>query len=532
MNKDSFKPILYIVIATFMVRVVNFNFPVFTSNEARVASRGYTLSITGKDELGRLLPLLFNSSTDYQLPAVSYITALGERIFSKTDFGVRIPFIIFGVALIIITYKIAKFYSDKEIFWIISASILIFSPVLIFLSKIPNDSIVLTFLIVLLFYSLARDKLNMILVIAVIIFSLAVSKLAWFIVPPFVIFTLLFYQNNMSGKIKIALSVFSLIAVLVVAGLYLKVPQSERSLAENNFSIFSSSTIINGVNKMRGQGIESGWPDYAEKAFFNKTNFTTVGFMHWLSNLQPASYFGQLDKTGQLNFSQEGAFQKVLIVPFFWGLIYLVRKGRKKERLLLVFFVILTFPAIFVYPNFNQSAVVLTLPFAAFIIAFGFMQFKRVISLLIISILILEVILGLLYLEPEQENTNFLRSGWVKELTEDVYHWSNNYRTAVSDDIVEDIANFIEWYNPVDNPEAYSDVVYPYKFHRSSVGNIKIIGSDNVIYSCKYDYYDKIFASRRDKDKVKELNLNTVKTYKDSLNQDVAFLLEKGLCIE
>lgn len=530
MNKTSFL-LLFLIALAFLLRVINFNFPFFTTDESRIVFRGYSLSISGRDELGRFLPLLFNSLTDYQLPAVSYIAALGEIVFGKTDFGARIPFIMLGIGLIILTYKISKLFSQKKIFWVVSTLVLIFSPALIFLSKIPNDSIVFVFFITLLFYLLIKDKPNIFLIIIVIFLLMTVSKFAWFVTPSFVIFTLLFYQQNLLKGIKIKLSIFSLFLATIVVALYLQVPQSSRSLLENNFSIFSDLSIQNGINKLRGQGLESGWPNFLEVALFNKTHFLVVGFMQWLSSMQPSIYFGQFDKTGQLGFSQMGALNKILIIPFIWGLVYLIRKGNKKERLLLAYFIILTFPAIFNIPNSSQILIVLTIPFAALVISFGFMQFNRILSLLIISVMVLELGLNLLYLAPEEKNTNLLRPNWARGITQDVYSQSINNKTAVSDDVLDDIVNFIEWYNPVDVRAGYLDVPYPYKFRQSNVGNIKIIGSDNKLYSCKENDYDKVFVSRRDRDRIKDDDIGVVKTYQDGLKQEVAYLLQKGLCI-
>ena len=365
----------------------------------------------------------------------------------------------------------------------------------------------------------------------VIVLSLTISKFAWFVVTPFVICTLIFYQNNLSKKVRIGLSILSLLLTFVVVGSYLQVPQSRRSLLENNFSIFSSIMIKNGINKLRGEGIESGWPNYLEVILFNKTHFLNIGFMHWLSNLQPSIYFGQFDKTGQLGFSQTGALGKILIIPFFWGIVYLVRKGKKRERFLLAYFIILTFPAIFIYPDFSHSLIVSTLPFAALIIAFGFMQFNRIISVLIILVMVLELGLNLLYLAPEKQNTGLLRPFWIKDITKDVYNQSLNYTTAISDDVVSDILTYIEWYNPVDVRAAFLDIPYPYKFRKSNIRNIKIIGSDNELYSCKESNYEKVFISKRDRDRIKDSDIRMIRTYRDSLNQEVIYLLEKGLCI-
>src|SRR3989344_2682579 len=105
MNKSYFIPLLLIIFAAFIIRILNLPFPVFTSDEASVAFRGYTLATTAKDELGRVAPILFNSSEYYQLPAVSYITALGMLVFGKTDFGARAPFILTSVVIVLLIFK-------------------------------------------------------------------------------------------------------------------------------------------------------------------------------------------------------------------------------------------------------------------------------------------------------------------------------------------------------------------------------------------------------------------------------------------
>lgn len=530
MKFTHFHLVSLIILLAFLIRFFPISFPTFTSDEARIAFRGYTLTATGKDELGRSFPLIFNSLKDYQLPVVSYLVAGGELIFGKSEFGARIPFLAIGTVLVLLTYQIAKFFSKNPYFWLTSAFVVAFSPVLIFLSKIPNEAIVLTFIFALLFYLLINKK-NPRLIIFTMIISVLTSKQAWLTLLPFVFFTTIFYQKSDNLKGKLMQIGFSTVVVLLAFTIFLTVPQSKRSMLENNFSIFSDITIKNGIDRLRGQGMESGWPQFIDRLLFNKAHFMTTGFSHWLSNLQPGIYFGQFDKSGNLNFSQMGALNKILIIPFVLGLIYLLRKGKRKERLLIIFFLILTFPAIFIYPDFSQNLIILTLLFAAFIIAFGFMQFNRVLSLLIISAMVLELGLNLLYLAPEKKNTNFLRPHWVEAITQDVYSQSINHQTAISDDIVNDIVSFIEWYNPVDVPSGYPDVPYPYRFRQSNIGSIKIIGSDNEPYSCKEESYEKVFISSRDKDKIKDSGIKTVKTYQDSLNKEVAYLLEKGLCI-
>lgn len=535
MGKKNLGILIIIIFLSLLIRLLSIDFPSLTSDEARIAYRGYTIANYGTDELGRSFPIFFNSLEDYQLPVVSYITALGVGLFGKFDLGIRIPFILLGAGISALTFLIAQIFSKKKLLWFSSTALVAFSYPLIFLSKIPNESLVLAFLFVLLFYLLIKkihSKLSQVIIFMLIEVIIFTSKSAWFIIIPFVLFTLYFYQKELDWKKKSRIIGFTFLSLIIFITFFLNIPQSKRSLNENNFSLFSNISIENGINRLRGQGLESGWPNLVERMFFNKSSFLAIGSLHWISELQPRYYFGQFDGSGMLNFSKEGVFAKILIIPFVWGLIYLVRKGKLKERLLLVYLIILTFPAILIYPSFSQNLVVLTIPFVAFVIAFGFTQLNQKLFLLIILIASFEIGLNLLYLEQEKKETNFLRPYWIKELTEDVYSQSINYKTAISDDIASDIVSFIELYNPVDVRAGYLDVPYPYKFRQTSLANIKIIGSDNEFYSCKENNYDKVFISKRDNNKIQDFNINTVKMYKDGLNQEVAYLLEKGICIK
>src|SRR3989338_8255752 len=92
----TFKLLLVLIALAVFLRVYNFSFPAFTTDEARIAFRGYELYHNGVDELGRKLPFLFNSPDDYELPLVSYISALGTGFFGKSELGARVPVIIIG----------------------------------------------------------------------------------------------------------------------------------------------------------------------------------------------------------------------------------------------------------------------------------------------------------------------------------------------------------------------------------------------------------------------------------------------------
>lgn len=521
-----------IIFAALLLRIIPVNFPVLNTDEARVAFRGYTLSTNGMDELGRKFPLIFNSLEDYQLPLVSYITAAGIWIFGKSDLGVRIMFILIGVALVLLTYKISQKFSKDEKMSLFSALLVAFSPSLIFLARFPNEWIVLSFLFTLLFYLLTRNKVNLAVILIIVTLALATSKIAWFIITPFVIYTLMLFQNYLSKKKKIIFSFLCFLFSMVILIVFLQIPQFSRSLSENNFPIFQDVTIKNGIDRLRGQGIESGWPNISERLLFNKAHFISVGFFHWMSHLQPSVFFSQFDSRGLYGFVSLGAWSKVLIIPFVIGLILIIKKSDRKLKLLLGYFLILTFPAFFVYQKF-LPAVSILIPLFSLMIAFGLINIQKGVRNLIIILMVLEVLINLVYVSSELKNTNNLRPLWIKLIANDGYSLSLTQNVALSDDITDDITPFLFWYTPLGMKDNFSKINFPYKFRQTHISNnIKIIGSEDRFYSCGLDKPTSIFASRRDLKKIQNnITVTVEKVYKDDLGKDVTYLLPSTICV-
>lgn len=528
MNKNLFLLSL-IIIGAFLIRAINITFPAFTSDEARVAFRGYTLETTGKDELGRTFPILFNSLEDYQLPVVSYLTAGGELIFGKTELGARIPFIVLGTMLVFLTFQIAKFFSPNSLFWLTSALLVAFSPPLIFLSKIPNEAIVLTFSLTLLFYLLINRE-NLLLITPVMIIAALTSKPAWFILFPFVLFTSLFYLKSSAKKDKLVLIGITSVVVFLAFTIFLTVPQAKRSLLENNFLLFSDITISNGINKLRGQDALAGWPSFVDRLLFNKAHFATTGLIQWLTNLNPAFYFGQFDNTGKINYFYLGTWAKILLIPFLLGLLSLIKRDLKKGALIF-YLLILTFPAAFVYPNYSLELIVLTLPFMALIISVGFEKLNRKIAVLIFLLMILEIAVNIFFPSPEYKNTTTLRPSWAKQLTYDLFERSKVSNVAVSDDLVSDLVSYIEWYIPVDPSQGFQEIPSPYKYRQYHLGNIKLIGSDENFTTCSKDEGLLSFVSKRDLEKLNEFNIKVGNAYQDINKTARAYLVDR-VCLK
>lgn len=302
----------------------------------------------------RVINLASVSLEDYHSAIVSYISATGTYFLGESDFGVRIPFILIGTLLVPVTFSIATYFNPNKNYALVSASLVAFSPALIYLSKTPNEIIILVFFFSFLFYQLMNNQ------------SLKISTLV-----------LVRYAMIVIGIISI-FSIFS---------------QTKGGLLENNFSIFSNLTIPNGINTLRGQGLEQGWPNFLERTLFNKVHYLLTGFLHWLSVFTPSAYFGQIEIRGEAIPHSLNIFPKILIIPAFLGLIYCLNRDKR----ILLILLILTFPAIFMYPQPTTFLTVLTTPFMATVIVHGLWRLNDKLKILILTLALIEVWISIIF---------------------------------------------------------------------------------------------------------------------------------------
>lgn len=512
-----------LLVFAFLIRIINFNFPAFTVEEARLGARGYNLESSGKDELGRNLPFIFNSLSDYQLPVTSYLVAFGELIFGSNDFGARLPFILIGSLLTLLIYKITKQFINDEVVCLVAAFLTAISPTLVFLSKFPNQFLIELFLLTLFFYFLTRVKFN-IYINSILLFLCDFTSKDFWITLPFFIF-LVFVLNKDKQKLakkKLIFLLFSLIFSLTLLVIFLNIPQGKRSLLENNLSLFSSDTIRNGINKLRGQGNDFGIPYILDRLLFNKTYFLIVGILNWLSSFSLSTYFGQFDSKGVFGFSQVGIWEKILLIPFFLGIFNLLKKYSNPEKLLLFSILVLTFPAIFIYPGISYSFFALTIPWSVIIIARGFKQMSYRWLFIICLISLIELTLNIFFNYPETKNADFIRPTWIRQIALDTFTFSKKSKIFISDNITDDLMPFIQWYNQSSLPSS-SIVNFPYKFRETASGNIQILGSNQNLNPC-YKYEKRQFIlSKRDLLNSEPFSPQVKKIYYDSLGQEVAY---------
>ena len=531
MNKSRFF-LIFIILVGFLLRLLPLGFPTFNAEEVRIAVRGYTLAKFGTDELGRKYPYLFNSSEDYQLPVTSYLTAIGSFIFGKTDLGARLPFVLIGTLLILSMYRLSNIIFFKKKISIYTTIVVCFSPGLIFFSKFPNEFIIAALLLTILLIILLSEKINKTFFLLIICLMLLTSKIFWFTLIPIILFTLIINKKIGGHRTFIGLSTITLNLFILI--LFINIPQGVRSLIENNFFTINDITVKNGIERLRSQNL-SYWPPFLDKILFSKAHILIAGLCNWMSHFQLSILFAQLDKNGMYGFFNIGAFPKTMMIPFFVGLFTVFKdKKDKSTYYLIIFIILLTYPLLFLYPNINIGYIILIIPMISLLISKGFMNINSKISYFILFFSIFEILMNYFFISSTIKNSSNLRPVWIRQVVNDLYDISLKNKVYISDNSINGVIPFIEWYTPIiKTVPYYKNVNFPYKFFEGEIVNIKTIGSSNRIVECSDEEEADIFATKRDIDKLTSIEkIVPINTYKDDLGKEVLFFLKTNKCIK
>ncbi len=107
-------------------------------DEVSLGYNGYSILLTGKDEWGTKLPLIFKAFGDFKLPVYVYSTVGSISLFGLTPFAVRFPSVIAGIVAILGIFLLARelsFFKSDRISPLVAAFILAFMPWHFFISR-------------------------------------------------------------------------------------------------------------------------------------------------------------------------------------------------------------------------------------------------------------------------------------------------------------------------------------------------------------------------------------------------------------
>ena len=80
----------------------------FTWDEAALGYNAYSLIKTGRDEYGKILPVILKSFGDYKPGVYAYLAVPSIATLGLNEFATRLPSAILGTLLIVIVYLLTQ----------------------------------------------------------------------------------------------------------------------------------------------------------------------------------------------------------------------------------------------------------------------------------------------------------------------------------------------------------------------------------------------------------------------------------------
>ena len=142
-NKELVIVAIFVLISAFL-HLRQLGFPCINSDEASFAYNAFSISETGRDEYGSLLPSRFLAFGENKLPVTIYSIVPFISLFGLNDIAVRLPFILLGIIAPILFYILSKKLFGNTKIALIAAFFASISPWIQILARhIHEDTIML-----------------------------------------------------------------------------------------------------------------------------------------------------------------------------------------------------------------------------------------------------------------------------------------------------------------------------------------------------------------------------------------------------
>lgn len=308
----------------------------FTWDEAALGYNAYSLLNTGRDEYGKVLPVVLKSFGDYKPGLYSYLAVPTIKFFGLNEFATRLPSAIFGTLLVVVTYLFVKYLTGGEVWAIMSAILFAINPWAIHFSRgawEANIALFLTTLAVLCFIKASRNltsKTNFYF-LSSIFFSLSIWTYqgAKMFTPMLILSLLAIYRPN----IKLLIKPLILLIILITPILLGLSSQSGRLKV---FSVFSYTRSPETISQIMSQDKISG-VNLPLSLFHSEIYDQVRGIVQRYTNHYSARFlfFAGNWTSFRESIPYYGYFHIPEIFTILIGLIVLLRTNNQSAKLLI-----------------------------------------------------------------------------------------------------------------------------------------------------------------------------------------------------
>ena len=262
--------------------------PSLSHDEVAIGYNAWSILQTGKDEYGKMYPILFQSFDDFKLPGYIYATVLSEKLFGLTPFAVRFTSALLGTLTVVALYFLIKTLL-KENIALVAAFLLAISPWHINFSRAAFESNGSVFFLVLgtLFLFLSLKKPSFLIYAS---FSFVASLYFYYtarVLIPFILlaFFLSYKKELLAIKKTVVLSI--VVGFIALSPLLPHMFSSGLSRV-NQVSIFEEKTVTLPYQSFQEEEKNS----LISKVFYNDKMAYMVKFVdNYLKNFNPDYYF-------------------------------------------------------------------------------------------------------------------------------------------------------------------------------------------------------------------------------------------------
>lgn len=241
--------------------------PGLSNDEIAIAYEAYSIANTGRDSLGRSLPVSFKVNEDRRAPLYVYLTAPFVQILGNKEISVRLPSVIIGTLTIIGLYLLVKKLGFGELGSLAAAFLLAITPWHVYISRIGFETnLALLFVVFGAYFFLKGVDKRKYLFVSSVFFALSLYSYytEWVFTPLLLISLTAVYFRRISRKKDILIYWFIflllILPILIDAFFFKGVVRANNEMLLNDFLLGNK---IAGVGNIISKGfiIFSFWFD-------------------------------------------------------------------------------------------------------------------------------------------------------------------------------------------------------------------------------------------------------------------------------
>lgn len=352
-------------------------------DEPSLGYNAYSISQTLRDEHNEFLPIArFIAFGDYKAPAYIYSDVPFILMLGPTEFAIRLPSAISGILIVISAYflclELFARSSNRKKIGLLASLVVAISPWTLQLSRAAFEAnlatAVMSLGILFLLKFIHKPKLlNLILSVTLLALTFYSFNSHRVFIPFFIVFVgLLNFKSIWKFRLKSLIWLILMAVLLLPMVPYLLSPESRLRFQEVAWINDSAPiTLSNSRTEQDGGGL-------IPKLLHNRRIVYLQEFLlHYTDNFRSDFLFFSGDENHKLSIQKFGELHLFDLIPFLFGLIFLLRKHNKASALIFGWYLLGIIPASTARETPHALRISPSLPMPQIIVGLGIFEIAK-----------------------------------------------------------------------------------------------------------------------------------------------------------